>query len=271
MIDRQFVRLDAGLIHYRTAGAADLPPLLMAHAGPGSSATLVPLIEALSSTHRVIAPDMMGNGDSDPPPHDAVEIGFYADCIAQLMDALDVPRADFYGSHTGAQVGCELAVTRPGRVRRLVLDGAALFPPELRAEFLDRYAPPTIPTADGSHMTWIWDFASGLTRHFPYYRQDEAHRILPEIILTPDALMGLVVDMVKAWPSWHIAYGAAFRHDMRGRLPMVTARTLVLGLPADPLAVYAAEVASLLPDARRVDITRAELAPTIAAFLAESD
>ncbi len=271
MIDRQFARLDAGLIHYRTAGAKDLPPLLMSHAGPGSSAGLVPLIEALSATHRVIAPDMLGNGDSDPPPHGTAEIGFYADCIAQLMDLLGIPHADFYGSHTGAQVGCELAVTRPGRVRRLVLDGAALFPPELRVEFLERYAPPTVPAADGSHMTWIWEFVSGLTEHFPYYRKDEAHRILPEIILSPEDRMGLVVDMVKAWPSWHIAYGAAFRHDMRARLPLVTAPTLVLGLPGDPLAVYAAEVASLLPDARRADITRAELAPTIAAFLAQND
>jgi len=45
LVDRAFVRLAEGLVHYRHAGDGGVP-LYMAHSGPGSSHGLAPLVAA---------------------------------------------------------------------------------------------------------------------------------------------------------------------------------------------------------------------------------
>ncbi len=69
VIGRAFLRVSGGLIDYRhTASDGSLVPLVMAHGVPGSSLGPVTLIANLSADRVVAAPDMMGNGCSDPPP-----------------------------------------------------------------------------------------------------------------------------------------------------------------------------------------------------------
>lgn len=250
-IDRGFHRTAAGLVHYRIAGCdTATPPLLMIHGGPGSSAALVPMIATMAQTRPIVAPDLMGNGDSDPPPAGLATIAFHADCMAQLLDALGFDRVDVYGHHSGAQVACELAIARPDRVRCLVLDGTALFTPAHRKEFAERYAPPIVPCEDGSHFGWAWDFAVNLTRYFPYYHREEKNRIIPATDLSPEATTLIGVDLLKAWPTYHLLYQAAFSHDLANRLPLVTQPTMVLEISGDPLARFATEAAALLPASR---------------------
>lgn len=270
-IDRGFYRLEAGLIHYRLAGrtvTGGSPPLVLAHGGPGSSAALLPLIDALSHDRQVIAPDMMGNGDSDPPPG-IPSIGFYAGCLIALLDGLGIATVDLYGHHTGAQVVCEVAIACPERVGKVVLDGIGLFAPSLRAELLEHYAVPIVPDADGGHLPAIWDFAAHLSRYFPHYRRDEAHRIVPEMVLAPDAIMNIVRDIAKAWPTVHLAYRAAFEHRLESRLPLVVQPALVLAVEGDPLALYAPQAANLLPRAMLAATTRADRALMIETWLAD--
>ena len=251
MIDRGFVRIAAGLIHYRRAGAsAGALPLIMAHAGPGSSAGLVPLIAELSADRAVIAPDMMGNGESDPPPTATTEISFYADCLIAVMNRKGIARADFYGSHTGAQVVAELAIAHPDRVGCLVLDGIALFPDAMRREFLAQYAKPVVPRDDGSHLAWVWSFIRNLTLFFPYYNEDTQHAIPSGKVMPPELLTAKAAELLKVWSTYHIAYGAAFRHAVRARLPLIASPTLVLETERDPLAKYAARAAALIPGAQ---------------------
>jgi len=268
LIDRGFVRIAAGLIHYRSAGtSADALPLVMAHAGPGSSAALVPLMAELSADRAVIAPDMMGNGESDPPPMAATEISFYADCLIAVMDRLGIPRADFYGSHTGAQVVAELAIAHPGRVGCLVLDGIALFPDPLRQEFLAHYAKEIAPCDDGSHLAWVWRFVRNLTLFFPYYKEDAQHAIPGGKVMPPELLTARAAELLKVWSTYHIAYGAAFRHAVGARLPLVSSSTLVLETRHDPLAEYAAQAAALIPGARTASTTYSGKGATMLAFL----
>ncbi len=244
-IDRGFCRTGAGLIHYRCAGDPAAPPLVMLHGGPGSSAGLVPLIAALADRFRVIAPDTMGCGDSDPAPDAAPEIADYAAYMAGFLDAMAMPQAAIYGHHTGAQIACELSIADPRRVTRLILDGAALFTPALRAEFVARYAPPIVPADGGAHLHWLWQFARDLTRYFPHYRKDADHRTVPGDPLPNDLATNLVAEALKVWPTWHLAYRAAFGHDLAARLPAVTRPVLVLEVAGDPLAGFAARAAAL--------------------------
>ena len=43
--------------------------------------------------------------------------------MRRLIDGLEVPRVDIYGSHTGDRIASEFATAFPDRVRRVVLDG----------------------------------------------------------------------------------------------------------------------------------------------------
>ena len=93
LIDRHFLRLaDGRLVHYRAAGLSrpDEPPLLLAHAGPGSSLGLVPLMQQLAPQRRIIAPDMPGNGDSEPLPMAQPQLTDYVEQLVEMLDLMGI-------------------------------------------------------------------------------------------------------------------------------------------------------------------------------------
>jgi pimeloyl-ACP methyl ester carboxylesterase len=269
-IDRAFMRIASGRVHYRYVdgpAGADQPPLYMAHAGPGCSRGLEPLIAALGQSRRIIAPDMLGNGDSDPPRPTETTIGFYADCALEIMDTLDIDRVDFYGDHTGAQIGVELAARHPERVHRLMLDGVPLFPSAMKDDLLAHYAPELRPDEYGGYLAWVWGFIRDLTLHFPYYRTDPAHRLMMSPIIPLDERHRLAVDVLKSLPTYHLAYRAAFAHDTESRLGDLRSPTLVMASDADPLAEYLDVVAALVPGAVTARPSRAGKAAVLLEFL----
>ena len=103
-------------------------PVLMIHgSGPGVSAyanwRLV--MPELARDRRVIAPDMAGFGFTDRPAGASYTMdGWVAQAIG-LIDALDLPQVDLVGNSFGGALSLALAIRHPGRVRRLVLMGAA--------------------------------------------------------------------------------------------------------------------------------------------------
>jgi pimeloyl-ACP methyl ester carboxylesterase len=77
-------------------------------------------IPVLARELRVIAYDFRGNGNSDDPPG-SVTISTFVDDTVALLDALGVDRAHVYGQSFGGMVAQEMALTRPDRVRTLIL------------------------------------------------------------------------------------------------------------------------------------------------------
>ncbi len=269
---RSFLRLDDREIHYRSAGPAlDAPgdrlPLCMAHASPGSSLSLVPLMSELASGRAVFAPDMEGNGDSDPPLLAEPDIQWYGERLARVLDALKLDRVDLYGSHTGAQVACEFALKFPDRVRRLVFDGIPLFPDAVRADFLANYAPAMQPDDYGRHYAWAYGFMRDQYIHFPHFRRDVAHRRTIGAIPSAEVLHRTTLEVLKALQTYHLAYRAAFRHQVEARLPLLNHKPLVLCIEGDPLDIYAEEVCALLPAAELARTTNAQKGAAIEAFL----
>ena len=272
LVDRHFLRLsDTRLLHYRAAGeegVADDPPVLLAHAGPGSSAGLVPLIQQLAERRRVIAPDMPGNGDSDPLPMASPALADYVAQTVEMLDLLGIAQVDFCGHHTGAHIGLELALRHPARVRRLVLDGLGLFPSELQAQMLARYAPAVVPDEFGGHMAWAWHFVGEIFLHFPYFLRDPAHRLNHGPVPPAAVRQALVVDLIKALPSYHLAYRAVFADDTAARLPLLQHPTLLMAAEGDPMCAYLDAAAALLPAARKECVQRSERAEKVLGFLA---
>lgn len=258
LVDRAFVRLAEGPVHYRWGGTIKKGgpvPLYMAHAGPGSSQSFAPWIRELSADRFVFAPDMLGNGDSAPPARDETDIAYYVDCAVRIMDALKIPKVDFYGTHTGALIGCELAATHPDRVRKLVVDGTPIFPPDFRKQLYENYAPKMQPDAYGGHLAWAWRFVRDMSQFWPYFEQNAAHR-LPNDVPTPDNLHPRVVDVLRALTTYHIAYRAAFSHDTAKVLPRIKVPTMLTGSERDSLSVYLDEAAALVPGSRKMLFAR---------------
>lgn len=250
-IDRGFLRLAEGLVHYRSVGrpqAADGVPVYLAHAGPGSSRAFEGLLPQLCTRRFVFAPDMLGNGDSAPPASHAADISYYVDCAVRIMDALGIAVVDFYGSHTGAQIGCQLAATHPERVRRLVLDGIPMFSDALRQRLLERYAPPMAADAYGTHLAWAWHFVRDQSLYWPYFDRQPSARLGNDVLPTEQLHLG-VTDVLKALGTYHIAYRAAFSQDLRPLLPALRCPVLLMASERDPLHVYLDEAAALVPHA----------------------
>ena len=234
-IDRAFVRLAEGPVHYRymddSRRRAELP-IVMLHASPGSSERLAPLIPGLANGRLVIAPDTLGNGDSPPPALRETTIAYYVDANLRLLDALGIEQADFYGTHTGAQIAAQLAVTQPRRVRKLILDGVPLFTDEYKKEALANYAPEMTPQADGSHLMWAWNRSGSATT-------------------PPDEKQASVMLQLKALTTYHIAYRAAFAQDVHSLLPKITQPTLVMAIKRDPLSAFVDQAAAMIPGATK--------------------
>jgi pimeloyl-ACP methyl ester carboxylesterase len=88
------------------------------------------------SGRRVIAFDNRGHGKSEKP-HDpaAYRLETMARDAGNLLDHLEIPRADVMGYSMGARISCFLAVNDPGRVRAVILGG-------LGAHLLENVGPP---------------------------------------------------------------------------------------------------------------------------------
>ncbi len=100
------------------------PPVLFVHGLSGSWPNWLEQLPVFARTHRVIALDLPGFGNSPMPTWD-ISISAYARTLDALLDALDVDAAAVVGNSMGGFVSAELAINFPQRVERLVLVSAA--------------------------------------------------------------------------------------------------------------------------------------------------
>jgi 2-hydroxymuconate-semialdehyde hydrolase len=124
-------RVRTGAFESNVHDAGRGAPVLLIHgSGPGVSAwanwRLV--IPALAAKRRVIAPDMVGFGFTDRPAGIAYSMDTWVRQAIDLLDALDIERADVVGNSFGGALSLALAIRAPERVRRLVLMGSVGVP-----------------------------------------------------------------------------------------------------------------------------------------------
>ena len=105
-------------VTYRMAGEG--PAVVLVHGLAGSSTTWKQVLPVLAERFTVIAPDLLGHGQSAKPRGD-YSLGAYASGIRDLMAALDVDRATFVGHSLGGGVAMQLGYQFPERCERLVL------------------------------------------------------------------------------------------------------------------------------------------------------
>ena len=105
-------------IAYRTAGSG--PVLVLIRGIAGSSATWYEVLPALAERYCVVAPDLLGHGESAKPRGD-YSLGAYASGVRDLLGALGHERASVVGHSLGGGVAMQFAYQFPERCERLVL------------------------------------------------------------------------------------------------------------------------------------------------------
>jgi pimeloyl-ACP methyl ester carboxylesterase len=103
---------------YRTAGAG--PPVLLIHGMVNSSRHWERVALALADSYRVIAPDLIGHGDSATPRGD-YSLGAHAASIRDLLATIGVERATVVGHSLGGGVAMQFFYQFPQRTERLAL------------------------------------------------------------------------------------------------------------------------------------------------------
>jgi len=106
------------------------PAIVLIHGITGSSQTWNDVMPWLAERHTVLAPDLLGHGESAKPKGD-YSLGAYASGVRDLMIALDIDKATFVGHSLGGGIAMQLAYQFPERLDRLVLVSSGGLGPEV--------------------------------------------------------------------------------------------------------------------------------------------
>lgn len=103
-------------------GPPDAEPVLLLHGYPANHHCWRHQIPPLARRHRVIAPDLLGWGESDRPLHLSFDYDTEVARVGRLLDALDVDDAvNLVGHDYGGFLSLGFTQTHPDRVRRLAI------------------------------------------------------------------------------------------------------------------------------------------------------
>ncbi|MBV8860359.1 MAG: alpha/beta fold hydrolase [Mycobacterium sp.] len=118
MDDLKFLELHGDRVAYRDAGHGEV--LLLIHGMAGSSATWRAILPQLAKKYRVVAPDLVGHGESAKPRGD-YSLGAFAVWLRDFLDELGITRATVVGQSLGGGVAMQFVYQHPDYCERLVL------------------------------------------------------------------------------------------------------------------------------------------------------
>jgi pimeloyl-ACP methyl ester carboxylesterase len=116
--DEWEIELHGRRVVYRVAGSG--PPVVLIHGMLNSSSHWRSVAENLAGDYTVIAPDLIGHGDSAAPRGD-YSLGAHASSIRDLLAAEGIDRASIVGHSLGGGVAMQFFYQFPQRTERLVL------------------------------------------------------------------------------------------------------------------------------------------------------
>ena len=138
---------------YRDEGSG--PAVLLLHGCPFASFVWRRLIPQLAPTHRCIAPDLLGLGDTETPPGADWSLPAQAETMIRLLDSLGIERAHVLGHDHGGAVAQVLAARHATRVDRLVLTDAEAYDNWPSAQERPFVRITQIPFL-GDLVLWLW-------------------------------------------------------------------------------------------------------------------
>ena len=128
MTELTYLELNGDRVAYLDVGQGSA--VLLIHGMGGSSQTWREVVPHLATRHRVIAPDLLGHGQSDKPRAD-YSLGAFAVWLRDLLNELGISRVTLVGHSLGGGVAMQFAHQHPEYVERLVLISSGGLGPEL--------------------------------------------------------------------------------------------------------------------------------------------
>jgi len=119
----QHVTIHGHDVGYRRAGSDHEQTILLIHGLAGSSKTWDAVIDDLAVDYDVVAPDLLGHGESAKPRGD-YSLGAFASGLRDFLAVLDIHSATVVGHSFGGGVAMQLAYQHPHLIDRLVLVGS---------------------------------------------------------------------------------------------------------------------------------------------------
>lgn len=157
-------------LYYQEEGKG--PPLLLIHGFGASTFTWRHVAPELAKTHRVIAVDLKGFGQSDKPFDGRYSVFDQAELLAQLIEDKDLRNLTLVGHSFGGGIALLLALEAnrrlEGRISRLVLLDTIAYPQHIPVFFrlLDvplvsqlgvRMVPPSVQTRVALRIAYLDD------------------------------------------------------------------------------------------------------------------
>jgi pimeloyl-ACP methyl ester carboxylesterase len=116
----EFGRVKTSFGNIATVSAGQGEPVLCLPGLGGTKASFMNTVAALADTHRVIAIDLPGFGDSVKPIRAPYNAPWFARTVIATLDALEIDRAHLIGNSMGGRVALETGLQHPDRVERVV-------------------------------------------------------------------------------------------------------------------------------------------------------
>jgi pimeloyl-ACP methyl ester carboxylesterase len=164
--------VDGRTVFYREAGASDAPTLLLLHGFPSASHQFRDLIPLLADRFHLVAPDLIGFGQSDMPARGDFGYTFehLTDAVDRLTEMLGLDHFAIYVFDYGAPVGFRLATRHPERITAIISQNGNAYEEGLS----DAWSPvqaywkdPSKANREGIRMlvepqTTIWQYTHGV-------------------------------------------------------------------------------------------------------------
>ncbi len=229
---------DGEQLYYEVHGEG--PPLLLVAGLGGVGAFWNDHVPALAEHFTVVLHDHRGTGRSSPSKID-YSVDQMSDDLLQLMDHLDIGRADLVGHSTGGAIGQTLAIDYPLRIGKLVLSATwsaaddyfkRLF--QVRGEILSAGG---VEAYVRSHAVFMFP---------PHWVRDKL-----------DAMLDGEKAAIESFPKPEIMLSrmrGILKFDRRDALGAIHAPTLVIGARDDITtpAYFSEELGRLIPNAETV-------------------
>ena len=156
---KRIAQLGDARVAYSDEGSG--PAVLLLHGCPFASFVWRRLIPQLVPTHRCIAPDLLGLGDTETAAGADWSLWAQAATMLRLLDSLGIERAHVLGHDHGGALAQVLAANHPNRVDRLILTDAEAYDNWPSAEERPFVRITQLPLV-GDVVLWLWSRRSVL-------------------------------------------------------------------------------------------------------------
>jgi pimeloyl-ACP methyl ester carboxylesterase len=119
--EMKITRVDGARLAYRETGSPDGEPVVLVHGYPANHRSWRYQIPVLGQTHRVLAIDLIGWGDSERPHSLAFDYDTEVARLGRALDALGLGQVSLFGHDYGGFLSLGFAQRHPQRVQRLAI------------------------------------------------------------------------------------------------------------------------------------------------------